>query len=220
MLHFAGGNKYSFRFLQNELNNYETIPLELPGRGARFEEPLIFDVNSAIKDLLRQIKNNLNPEDVFIVYGHSMGAKLGFHVINEWEKEDLFPKIFIATGNPGPGIPREKIRYNLPDDEFIAELKKLGGSPPEFFTDKDLYTFFSPIVRADFQVVEAEEEKVDFKIKTPIYALMGDNEERASDIINWAKYSEFFRFKLLPGDHFFIHNNKLELVDVIIESAK
>lgn len=217
MLHFAGGNKYSFRFLQNELNNYETIPLELPGRGARFDESLIFDISSAIKDLFRQIKKNLTFDDVFIVYGHSMGAKLGFYVINELEKEGFFPKCFIASGNAGPGIARDKIRYNLPDDEFISELKKLGGSPPEFFTDKDLYEFFSPIMRADFQAIEAEEENVDFKIKAPIYALMGDKEEGSADISNWAKYCETFQFKLLPGDHFFIHDNKLNMVDIINE---
>ena len=220
MLHFAGGNKYSFRFLQNELNNYETIPLELPGRGARFDEPLIFDIKSAIEDLLRQIRRNLSIEDVFIVYGHSMGAKLGFYIVHELEKEGFFPKCLVATGNPGPGIPRDKVRYNLPDDEFIEELKKLGGSPPELFTDKDLYAFFSPIMRADFQVVEAEEGEIDLKIKSPIYALMGDREEKASEITNWAKYSESFQFQLLPGNHFFIHSNKLKMVDVINETAK
>ncbi|MCX6180715.1 MAG: thioesterase domain-containing protein [Bacteroidetes bacterium] len=219
MLHFAGGNKYSFRFLQDKLDNYETIPLELPGRGSRFGEPLIYDAKSAVKDIYYQIKQHLVAEDIFIIYGHSMGAKLGFHVIHELEKEGLWPKCFIATGNAGPGLPRDKIRYKLPDNEFVVELKKLGGTPTEFFDNEELYKLFSPIMRADFQIVEAEDEKVDFKIKTSLFVLMGDQEEMVSNITNWAKYAEEFQFKLLPGDHFFIYNHSVEITHIITNCA-
>ncbi len=43
LLHFAGGNYYSFRFMFPQLNEFEIIPVELPGRGKRMKENLLKD---------------------------------------------------------------------------------------------------------------------------------------------------------------------------------
>ena len=44
LLHFAGGNKYSFNFLKKYLESaFELVSIELPGRGDRMSEKLITD---------------------------------------------------------------------------------------------------------------------------------------------------------------------------------
>jgi external thioesterase TEII len=77
--------------------------LELPGRGQRHDEPLLTQKEVAIHDYVSQIKSKRNSEP-YILYGHSMVATLGFHVIQTMEETKDTPIAFIATGNPGPGV--------------------------------------------------------------------------------------------------------------------
>ena len=87
LLHYAGGNVYSFNFIKPYLNGqFNFIPIELPGRGKRMREDLLFNKDLAVKDVLNQILENLN-SNPFLIYGHSMGASIGFSVINELEEK-------------------------------------------------------------------------------------------------------------------------------------
>jgi surfactin synthase thioesterase subunit len=50
LLHFAGGNIYSFNTITPGLKNLEVIPLELPGRGRRMQKGLLKDFDLAAND--------------------------------------------------------------------------------------------------------------------------------------------------------------------------
>ena len=90
LLHFAGGNCYSYEFLikkilRSALSKIDCYALELPGRGKRLDEELIVDKNDAIVDYVSQIKKLRNGKP-YIIYGHSMGATLGLSVVKKMEK--------------------------------------------------------------------------------------------------------------------------------------
>ncbi|REH54909.1 surfactin synthase thioesterase subunit [Tenacibaculum gallaicum] len=228
LLHFAGGSSYSFDFLKPFLPNcFEFIPLELPGRGKRIEEELIKNKEVAIEDYVRQIK--LLHEGVpFMIFGHSMGADLGFYVTKRLEKSLLFPEYLFVSGNPGPkketyDLVKEKskkLRYKLSDDELKEELREIGGMPEEVLQDNDIFDFFKPIIRADFQVLEDDNTlSKNIVIKSPIYALMGKKEEHSSRIDNWKNYtSSSFNCSLFKGNHFFIYDHP-ENISAIIKEA-
>lgn len=219
LLHFAGGNVYSFNFLKPHLEkDFNFISIELPGRGKRIKEKLLVDRELAVKDIVNQILTKLS-SNIFIIYGHSMGASLGFLVINELNKLGKRPLCFIATGNPGPNIKISKARYNLPRNEFVSELKILGGIEDGILNNEDLFTFFEPILRADFEIVEKEKNMIkDITISTPIYACMGCDEKYANQIENWKYYTtNKFDSKLLAGDHFFINKFPYEIAQIIKE---
>src|SRR5687768_7922731 len=92
LLHFGGGNRYSFQFLKPHLvDHFEFLPLELPGRGRRMNEPLLVDDALAVKDYVNQI-NGLRDNAAFVIYGHSMGASLGLRVTKELENLGIPPK--------------------------------------------------------------------------------------------------------------------------------
>ncbi|RSC93309.1 thioesterase II family protein [Tenacibaculum singaporense] len=228
LLHFAGGSSYSFDFLRPFLPNcFEFIPLELPGRGKRIGEELIKNKEVAIEDYVKQIK--LLHEGVpFIIFGHSMGADLGFYVTKELEKSFLFPEYLFVSGNPGPqkeahdlkNQKSKKTRYKLSDDDLKEELRKIGGMPEEVLQDDDIFDFFKPIIRTDFQVLEDENTlSKDIVIKSPIHALMGDEEEHASRIDNWKNHTlSSFNSSLFKGNHFFIYDYP-ENISAIIKKA-
>ncbi|MEO1624658.1 MAG: alpha/beta fold hydrolase [Bacteroidota bacterium] len=217
LLHFAGGNGYSFQFLLPELKPYfETHVLELPGRGRRMEEPLLYDKGTALKDLFRQIKQKRSRAP-YVIYGHSMGASMGLLLTHEMEKLLDPPVCFIPTGNAGPGVGRKKERYKMPRPEFIKALKDLGGVPDEVFENKEIFDFFEPVLRADFEIVEKEYPLPEgFSIQAPVIALMGSDEEDSEKIENWESYTRGkFQFRHFQGDHFFIHHHASGLSKVI-----
>jgi external thioesterase TEII len=215
LLHFAGGNSYSFQFLKPYFDQYDFIPLELPGRGKRMREPLLRDFEAAADDIFRQIDNSLK-DSPFLIYGHSMGAYLGLRVAGRLEMKGRVPMCLVVSGNAGPGADEDVIRHLLEKDEFRAELKKLGGVPREFFNNEDLLDFFEPILRADFEL----NEKIDFTslppVHAPVYAIMGDKEPTAGRIDNWKNYTVTdASTEILPGDHFFIYDHAKRLAEII-----
>ena len=220
LLHFAGGNYYSYRFLFGYLNNFEIVPLELPGRGKRVNEGLLKDFNLVAKDLFNQIRKKVDNEH-FVIYGHSMGASLALKITKMLEDVGMIPKCIFVSGNPGPGIKSSIKRYLMNEEEFIQELKKLGGMPPEFFNTPALLEFFLPVLRADFEIAENNELHTEAPVSVPIYAIMGRQEDRISEITNWAEYTNSaFKYKILEGDHFFIYNKPSEIAEIITESYK
>ncbi len=45
---------------------------------------------------------------------------------------------------------------------------------------------------------------------------MGDKEETSEEIDNWKNFTTAeFKFHLLPGNHFFIHDHPVDLVQII-----
>lgn len=216
-IHFAGGNRYSYRFLEPGLFDFEMIPVELPGRGARMKEPLLKDFDAAAQDLYQQITARLNTPQ-FLICGHSMGAYLTLRVTNLLEQAGKYPTGIIVSGNAGPGIedPEKKIRYQLPRGEFIEELKRLGGLPQEVIDHEELFGIFEPILRADFEIVERNELANEPPVQAPLYAMMGDQEDYVADIDNWSRFTRSrFKKQVLEGDHFFIFKHPDRMAEII-----
>lgn len=213
--HFAGGNAYSFNFLCPYLETFELFPLELPGRGKRIDELLIKDFYLASLDLYNQVLKNVSNNN-FVIYGHSLGAYLALSVAIMLENDNLKPFYLLVSGNPGPGIKDKLVRYNLEKELFIDELKKLKGIPEEIYENDEYFSFFEPILRADFEIVENQLLFVKDKINVPIYAMMGNEEENVDKINNWANFTKSkFNYKIFKGGHFFIHEYPKEIATII-----
>lgn len=222
LLHFAGGSLYSYEFLKSELiDDFEYYPLELPGRGKRNDEELLYCKKDTVQDYFDQIKSLRNNEP-YIIYGHSMGATLGLSVAKKMEEIGDAPEALIVSGNPGPGIDTSvEKRFLMDDFHFKKELKRLGGIPDEVLENDDLYDFFVPIMRADFEVLEKDDfSEKGLKINVPIIALMGDKEENIDQIENWNHFTTHdFSYRILPGNHFFIYNASNELIEILKKSC-
>lgn len=215
MFHFAGGNSYSFRFMNPYLSDFEIVAIELPGRGMRSGESLVTNYDQVIKDTYRQVINQLN-SDAFLVYGHSMGAILAFDIVRMLEADGLHPLHLIVTGSPGPQIKTNEQIYLLDDKNFIEEVKKLGGLPEEIYKSQEILDYFTPILKADFEVCDKNTLNDDCIINTPVYCMMGDGEKHASSIYNWSKYTRsLFRHEIQSGNHFFIYNSAHRICEVI-----
>jgi external thioesterase TEII len=215
MLHFAGGSCYSYQFMEPLLREFEVITLELPGRGKRMKEKLVRHFDDAAGDVYRQLTSKLKSPD-FLIYGHSMGAYLGLRVAGILERHGMSPACLVVSGNAGPGISIDKKRYQMPSHELALELERLGGVPPGLTGNDELFSFFEPILRADFEIAEKNGMTDERPINIPIYAMMGDLEERKVEIGNWGKFTKAgFHCEIIPGGHFFIYEQQVYVAGVI-----
>ncbi len=215
LIHFAGGNCYSFEFLRPYVQDVEFIPLELPGRGRRVNEPLINNFEAAAKDLFTQIMQKV-VTDNYVIFGHSLGAILSLKLAHMLDAAEKKPRAIIVSGNPGPGFQNNKKRYLLTREDLMKELKELGGMPLEFFLVEDLFNFFEPIIRADFELVEGDSFSQLGPVNVPIYAVLGTNEHFVKHIDNWGNFTKTsFEREILEGNHFFIFDHPQRLSQII-----
>lgn len=218
-LPYAGGSAYSYKgFLKSSPNFLEIVFLELPGRGNRAKEPLLKSLEHMVVDLMSQI--NSRTTEPYAIYGHSMGALLGYLLTKHIIKAGLPPPLHLFfTGCSGPSIADiDRGRHLLPQDQFIEKLRELDGSPEEILSDPILMAYFEPIIRADFEAVDnyVYEEGEPFS-EIPITIINGLNERATYEHgLAWQKETtEKIDFRQFPGKHFFIYDYQHEIMKII-----
>lgn len=214
---YAGGSaaiiyrKWTF----NLPEEFEVLPVELPGRGARLQESLKFDMSSLVDELITSIETYLDKP--FLFFGHSMGALVSYELTRKLRQLQLpLPdKLFLSSHSAPQITKRTPIMHKLPKNEFIRELKELNGMPKEFFESEELLDIFLPIIKADYTVCETYKFDSVSKLPIPFVAIRGMNDETvlAEDMIDWSKLTESeFNFYEFPGDHFFITKKQEEFI--------
>ena len=203
---FAGGNKYSF-------NNFiKSLVLENPGRGLRIKEDLIENIYELINDLLPQFQKEIDACDDYIIYGHSMGALVGYLICKEIEKQGLKPPVkLVVTGAKAPKYSKEKTLSNLSNESFWKEISKLGGIPKELNNHPELIEYFTPILKADFKCIENYQyDKNSSKLTIPIDVFYGSDEEiTQAEAEAWQEETAAnVNVTELKGNHFFIFEHK------------
>ena len=142
---------------------------------------------------------------------------MGAFVTQQLELINQMPENLIVSGSTGPGgLGDKKERHKMEGDEFITEIKEIGGVPDEFFEHEGLLEYFTPILKSDFKILELERERPLAPLRTPIIALMGTEEKHVEHINNWKNYtiSDFYA-ETLSGNHFYIHNHVNRIVEII-----
>src|SRR5947209_3741674 len=136
---FAGGSKYSYNSYAKLANKHiKVVPVDYPGRGLRFKEPLLKVLDPIINDGFEKIKDNLHEPYAF--YGHSMGTIVCYLVTKRIIEEGLpQPVHLFLSGRGGPSVVySEPARYLLPKEKFRAQLREMGGSPDDVLNDEEL----------------------------------------------------------------------------------
>ena len=196
----------------------ELYPVELPGRGQRFKEPLYTDIGSLVRDLTPAVIPLLDLP--FAFFGHSLGSIVSFELAQRIRREiDREPAHLFVSGRRAPQVIREETHtYNLPDDEFINELKRLNGTPREVLEHPELMQLMMVTLRADFQISETYERSNSSPLDCPVTAFGGleDDEVPAEHIEAWRQETTGpFKSYMLPGDHFFLHSAESALLQII-----
>jgi len=208
---YAGGASDVFRGWRRHFPAEVDICLvHLPGRGKRMGERPFTRLNVLVEEIADVIC--AESPDPYVLYGHSMGALISFELARELRRRhSIGPRQLFLSGGRAPTMPRESLTFNLPDDEFIAKLRRLNGTPPELLDVPDARDLFLPLLKADFEVVDTFVYQAEEPLSCPITAYGGLDDEFVSleDLREWQKQtSAVCKQHMFPGDHFFIHKSQ------------
>ena len=196
----------------------EVFPVQLPGRGSRLREPPHTDLPALVSITIEALRPYFNRP--FAFFGHSFGASLSFELARRLRLEgDTEPLHLFVSGRRAPHISESRpITYNLPENEFIEELRRLNGTPAEVLEHPELMQLVIPILRADFQICETYNYSSDSPLNCPITVFGGlqDDKVPREYLEAWRDHTTSdFNIAMLPGDHFFVHTNESLLTQML-----
>ncbi|XUM21765.1 thioesterase II family protein [Bradyrhizobium oligotrophicum S58] len=218
-LPYAGGSAMVYARWRRGLPSWiDVVPLELPGRGARMDEPLQTDATALADQLACELIGVLLAEP-YVLFGHSLGGLLAFELAHRLLARGApRPQMLLVSGTEAPAV-RDGSRWREPlgDAALREELLRLNGTPPEALQSIDIMRSALPVLRADFLMCGTYVYRRRRPLPCPLHVFGGDlDETRAEALEAWrAETSGAFGRDMLPGDHFFIHSRQADLLNLV-----
>lgn len=221
---FGGGDTGLFRDWQAALP-VRVHAAALPGRGARLAEPLIADIGH----LVDRIAADLPADARVTIYGHSMGALIGYLLAlrTTVTVEHLFVAACSSPSPAGNRFHRECLRRltaagypHLPhpdevralDDAALRHLADLLGYPADLAaSEPELLRINLPILANDIHVVAGLRHADAAVVDAPITAIHGSRDDRVleADMHDWQQWTSGpFDLQVVDGDHFFLRSGQ------------
>jgi medium-chain acyl-[acyl-carrier-protein] hydrolase len=216
---YAGGGALSYRHWSKNLPpQVEVCAVELPGRGSRLREPPFTRMEPLVKAALSEMRSYLNKP--FAFFGHSMGAVMSFEIARLLRREGAtLPVHLFVSGRSAPQLSQPKLpTYGLPNAEFIDELFRLKGTPPEVLNHPELMQVVLPHLRADFELIETYTYTHEPPMSIPLTAFGGlaDLDISRENLEGWrAQTTAAFSLRMLAGDHFYLTSNEELLLSAL-----
>ena len=201
----------------------EVCPIQFPGRGTRLMEPPYSRLSLLVEALIRALLPLLDKP--FALFGHSLGSLVSFELARQiWANHQVRPvRLFVSAG-PAPQIPRRNSPiHDLPEKEFMAELRRLNGIPAELLSNKELMDIVLPSLRADFALFESYRYLSGPPLNCPISTFGGLNDNRVNhdDLEAWRdQTTASFTIRMFPGDHFFLKSTQPLLLRALSQELR
>ncbi|SFO35961.1 Surfactin synthase thioesterase subunit [Pseudobutyrivibrio sp. UC1225] len=217
----AGGMASTYYPLKKiEQNMFNFIFLELPGRGRRFKENLVYNMEDVVEDLFAQIRGIIT-EGPYVLLGHSMGSWVAYELYYKILSENApVPMHIFFSSNRSPYYKPDWTIAHDTDENFIRHILQYGQTSEDVFNKPLLRKRFLPILRADYLVMDGyfPKEK-NQKMDVNISILGGDNDMLISTGFNEWKELTNGRCddKIFPGGHFYILSKANEVVDYMVD---
>jgi len=221
---YSGGGSALFRTWVDGLPaTVEVCAVELPGRGARLREapftrlvPLVHEIADAIIPLL---------DRRFAFFGHSLGALVCFELARQLRRDQQpLPAHLLVSGASAPqAICFRRCLHQLPDAELIETLREFNGTPREVFESRELMEIMLPIIRADFALGDTYTYSDEPALDCPLSVFGGIDDAHVprAHLEAWRQQtSAEFSLWMLPGDHFFLHEERQRLLAIVSEDLE
>lgn len=176
----AGGGASSFRPWIGALPGVAVCPLQPPAREARFRDAPIRDMGTMAGQIADAIQDSA--DGPYAVYGHSLGALSAFEAVREIRRRGAqAPVHLFVSGSPAPQV-RDILLENVhdaSDEEVVALLRRLGGTPESLLADPALLELILPAIRADLEVKETYRYDPEPALDLPLTVLDAEEDPRA-----------------------------------------
>ena len=188
--------------------------LNLPGRGARANEPALTEMEAVLD--LAQAELNTISDKPFAFFGHSAGAVMAFALASRLERAGgakkpfaLFLSSHASASRPINGAPM----YQQSTEELVKGAAEWGQLPDAVLEDEALLGSVIQTMKADFEVEErwvghaGQPSSYAGAVDFPLVVLGGTDDPvvPAVELARWAEATLGSCEKsLFPGGHFYL----------------
>jgi len=201
----------------------EVCPVQFPGREMRLMETPF----TRLAPLVETLAQVLGPvlDKPFAFFGHSLGALISFELARQLRRSSgIQPVRLLVSANRAPHVPpRFRPIHDLPEAEFLLELRRLNGIPRKVLEHAEIMQIMLPILRADFSVYETYVYSTEPPLDCFISSFGGLQDPRVSrgDLEAWGdQTSTSFSLRMFPGDHFYLNTAQPLLLDALSQELR
>jgi surfactin synthase thioesterase subunit len=193
-LPYAGGDEFAYWRWPDLLAGIATV--HAIGR----------DTDLSVEAVTDRVAGTTGP---FAIYGHSMGARLGFEVVRELRRRGAPLPQRLYVGGAHPPHLREPIARvaHLDVGGFIDQLILRADTPAAVRDDPDVREALVPALAADLAWLQAYRFRPGPPLPVPVvaFAATHDNEVPGDLMLGWARHTAaWFRHHTLAADHLFV----------------
>jgi surfactin synthase thioesterase subunit len=194
----------------------DVVAIQYPGRQDRRAERPIDDM-AVLADRLHAILRR-QPEMPVTIFGHSMGAILGFELTRRLEADGHGPVRLYASGRRGPATYRDEAVHRRDDAGIMAELRKMNGTSSAVLGEDELMRAALPALRADYKAAELYMCAEGVTVDCPLSVLTGDSDPKTTveEAKAWAGHTNGpFDLRVFAGGHFFLTDHADEIIQIL-----
>ncbi|MEU5832699.1 alpha/beta fold hydrolase [Streptomyces diacarni] len=213
----AGGSASFFAGLPALLGDgVEVLAVQYPGRQDRRDEPFATSMDA----LAREVAAELLPwtDRPLALFGHSLGAVLGFEVARGLQASGQPPSALFASGRRAPSRRRTEHAHRLDDEGLLREIRALSGTDSRVFADEELVRMVLPAIRADYRLVESHRSAPEPLLDCPITAMTGTEDPKVTveEAAAWQEHTtSAFDLVTFPGGHFYLTAHAPQVAQLI-----
>ncbi|MFI9273483.1 thioesterase II family protein [Kitasatospora sp. NPDC052896] len=219
--HAGGSASFYFPVSAALAPEIEVLAVQYPGRQDRRSEPSI----GTVAELADQVYRALGELDdkPLALFGHSMGAVLGFELARRLEADGRPAAVLFASGRRGPGTHRAEFVHQRDDDGLVAELKSLSGTNTALLGDEEILRMILPAIRNDYRAIETYQRPEGGPLSSPVVVLIGDDDPKSTveEAKAWAEETTGeFSLRVFPGGHFYLATQQQAVLGEITDRLR
>ncbi|MBQ1023734.1 thioesterase II family protein [Micromonospora sp. C95] len=218
LAHAGGSASFFYPFSAALSRSVDVVAVQYPGRQDRHDEPQVDSVAALAAAVAEQVAA-LGPRPVAL-FGHSMGALVGYETALLLEQAGHQPTHLFASGRRAPSTSRPEAVHRLSDNRLVAHVQELDGDAgvAEALNDPDVRTMALPALRTDYRAVETYPVTAGPPLHCPITVLTGRDDPvvSAAEAAAWQGHTlGSFECLTFPGRHFFVATHRDAVVSEI-----
>jgi surfactin synthase thioesterase subunit len=215
--HAGGSASFYFSASQFMAPAVEVLAVQYPGRQDRHNEKCIDTIDQLADEVFQVIRHWADRP--LALFGHSMGATLAFEVARRLENDGVVPTGLFVSGRRAPCRHRDEKVHLRDDESFVSEVKTLSGTDSRLLDDPEVLDMILPAIRSDFKAAETYRYHPGPKLRSPIFAFIGDSDPKStvSEARAWSEHTVGrFELQVFTGGHFYINSCMSAILNTIL----